>query len=75
MKNPPISNEQKNWNKLLTLLDKTTNQTVHNLISIAVFFTFLSDEKTIIKNICFSQLKPIVLFVSNFSKSNCQYDR
>ena len=43
----------KNWDKLSTLMDKTINQTVSNLVKVALFFRFLSDEKTII-DLCFS---------------------
>ncbi len=62
MKNPPMRDDEKNWNKISTLLNKTINYTVHNLVKIAVFLRFLSDEKTII-NICFSSLN-----LSNYFK-------
>ena len=35
--------------KLSTLLDKTMNLTVHDLVKIVLFFRFLSNEKKIIK--------------------------
>ncbi len=39
-------NKQKNWDKLETLLDKTLNQTIQNLVKVAVLVRFLSEEKT-----------------------------
>ncbi len=38
---------------LSTLLDKTINKTVHDLVKVAILFRFLTDEKTSM-NICFS---------------------
>ena len=49
---------KKNWDKLTTLLDKTLNQTVHNLVKVVMLFRFFSDETRNI-NICFFLLKPI----------------
>ncbi len=40
-----MSNEQKNCDKLSTLLDKTA----HNLVKVAMLFRFPLDEKTSIK--------------------------
>ena len=42
-----------NWTKVSTLLDKTINKTIHNLVKVAVLFSFLSNKK-LSRNICFS---------------------
>ncbi len=52
--------------------NKSIKKTVHNVLKIAVFLRFLSDEKTII-DIYFSKIKLIDSFVSESLKFNCPY--
>ncbi len=50
------------------------NQTVQNLVKVAVLFRFLSDAKTSM-NVWFSEYKPINLFVSIYLRFNWPHDR